>query len=484
MGTMAYLYRYEAKAIQSYLLQTQKLKEMAGASRLVDTLGSDVKAAFGIAQEALFVAAGGGTFVFDTEEKLRRVAEMLPVYVERTRPGLELVQAWVPLEGREGERFRRSWGKLHARLGEARQCLRPNLPVYGPLVQRSGRTGRAAVAMENGSAVCASIQKKRQACQDEEFRYVLPVLLKRGVWNTEEISQTEVAVIHADVNQFGQFLAENELGAEEYKRVSEALANAVKLATQETLTRMVGREMTGEDEQHRINEKVLPGRIVVLGGDDLTLIIPAWHAVSFARALIESFREKSRQVSSRLRPDGFYVAVGIAFVKPSFPFSAAYSLCEELCGAAKVRHGRGTSALLFHRVTTPVLRSWDGILEEELGVPGSHRVLAGGPWIVGDNKPSPYAISALARVWRASRSLSRGPMREWLRLLQVDPDVARTHWTRFCTIQLEKREDAFHEFEAAMRDAGADIESGFRGDDSCPLADALVLRSIDSRWWS
>jgi hypothetical protein len=36
-----WLYRYEAKGIQSYVLSTQVLREMAGASQLVETLADD-----------------------------------------------------------------------------------------------------------------------------------------------------------------------------------------------------------------------------------------------------------------------------------------------------------------------------------------------------------------------------------------------------------------------------------------------------------
>lgn len=95
-----WLYRYEAKKIQDYVLGTSRLKEIAGASALVERLGDDFEGALakvGVADDARVItrAAGQATVIFANEASLGRLAGVWPMYCAQTRPGLQVIHGWV-----------------------------------------------------------------------------------------------------------------------------------------------------------------------------------------------------------------------------------------------------------------------------------------------------------------------------------------------------------------------------------------------------
>ena len=138
---MGYLYRFEAKRIQRWILSTDRLKELRGASALIDGLGRwllDAASKDHAADAAAsFAGAGSATIAFASREHLEKFAAQVPMFVSHFAPDLQFVQAWV-----EGT----STADLHTALQAQRAFFDHPLPVVGPLVARSGRSGRPAVA--------------------------------------------------------------------------------------------------------------------------------------------------------------------------------------------------------------------------------------------------------------------------------------------------------------------------------------------------
>lgn len=70
-------YRYEAKGIQDYVLGTSRLREITGASELVESLSTDAaRWCEKLGGELLVSAAGGATVAFEDEKDVpqRRTA--------------------------------------------------------------------------------------------------------------------------------------------------------------------------------------------------------------------------------------------------------------------------------------------------------------------------------------------------------------------------------------------------------------------------
>ena len=71
------LYRTESKGIQSWILGSGKLREIAGGSQVVEGIVQLARQqAVHVGGEVLFAAAGGATIHFDTMDQL---ASLLPL---------------------------------------------------------------------------------------------------------------------------------------------------------------------------------------------------------------------------------------------------------------------------------------------------------------------------------------------------------------------------------------------------------------------
>ncbi len=99
------------------------------------------------------------------------------------------------------------------------------------------------------------------------------------------------------------------------------------------------------------NQGAPPFRLLMLGGDDFVMVCDAAFALPFATAYARAIEsggvqpttnterstaestEQSSDASSRLT-----VGIGVAIVKPSFPFYRAHDLAEELASSAKKLH--------------------------------------------------------------------------------------------------------------------------------------------------
>ncbi len=130
-----FFYRTEAKGIQAWILQSDRLRELCGGSNIIVKLDKEIQELAGQCHaKECFAAAGGATMLFDRAENLQAFANHWPFFVSQRAPGLQIVQAWA-------ENMR----DVYPKLGDARNVLTPDLPVAGPLANRSGRTGLPAV---------------------------------------------------------------------------------------------------------------------------------------------------------------------------------------------------------------------------------------------------------------------------------------------------------------------------------------------------
>jgi len=451
-----WLYRFEAKGIQGYVLGTSRLREIAGASDLVEALADDVdkwRRCFG--GKVHVNAAGGATLEFD-DAGLRAFASGWPYFCALTRPGLQIIQAWVEHDRPEALEV------LYARLGADRMAPTATLPEVGPLVERAARTGQAAVARRKDLGL---LDEPTRAKVEAESRHSLEHRLLHGSLagarferSNDRLSERYVAVVHADGNGIGALFRQTSLdGRHSKKLASEALRTATAAATHEALE-FVARAWPRDP---------LPCRPVVLGGDDLTLLLPAEDALPFTVRFLTSFARHLREAHGAGRiPCEATASAGIAMVKGSFPYNAAYDLAEQLCQHAKRRSKAegGVATLAFHRVTTASVRDWDDILAHEL----RQGTLGGHVWTLEE-------LGSLERLAYlvAHRSVPRGTLREWLRVKQGDPARAGAIYRRFIDVIRQDREDGA---ELAKE---LDGHEKARGDAwSAAIADALAWAAI------
>jgi hypothetical protein len=126
---------------------------------------------------------------------------------------------------------------------------------------------------------------------------------------------------------------------------------------------------------------------LVVGGDDVTVLVDGASALTFTEAFLDRFGAASGRdplvglVAERVTGTRrLTAAAGVALVKPHFPFSAAYELAEQLCGSAKAptRGWPGVHAVdvhvMLHSTATPLadLRRRYRASDDSLGAVALH----------------------------------------------------------------------------------------------------------------
>jgi hypothetical protein len=488
---MAWLYRYETKGIQRWILDSNKLRDLAAGSALIEALAERGRSeAERHGAEVVQAAAGGMTALFPGREALEAFAAEWPMRVTHHAPGLHVVQGWVPLEGVDEQT---AHGQLRDKLEARRNAPLPAFPEAGPWIMRAGRSGLPAVPTPLGLRGTSTTtqwdeatrckERARARLKDGAEHPLLP-----GVRFHEELErwpEGPVAVVHVDGSGVGQRLAQLNPDRHGARRFSAALREALTAGVLEALG-----SVTESGDGRRC------ARPVVLGGDDVTLVLLATDALGLVVTLLSAFEAETAQRAASLG-GALHAGAGVTVVTRGYPFYRAYDLAERACRYAKRAavdaSGRPeASALRLVRATASLELHAVGDEDEGRGelAPTAER---GVSWRLGE-------VAALERLLTAVSELPRGPLRSWLSLLERDraevgragPRSARgdelphadAAWTRAREIAESER---WSDLEAALRAVGADPQTGRWGPDAprdragrTPLVDALSWLQIRS----
>ncbi len=453
---MTWYYRSEMKGIQRWILDSNRLRDLAGGSALVEQMADEasrwIKSAGGT---VVYSAAGGVLATFPGRDGLEAFASEWPMYVSYKAPGLQMVQAWVDASGRPDP------------LADLFQALaaRRNLPLdptmeAGPWVERAGRSGWPAVIepenLEGPRKRRAvwdrpSVEKERAHATRREDGKVFGDLLSLGELEEEMDRWPEgpVGVVHADGSGVGKRITANGKDLGWLKKFSETLSKCAKTAAGAAIETLSPDEKSGK----------LLLRPIVLGGDDVTVVLPAGNVLPFVRTWLECFEVGTELHKNDLGGEPIHAGVGVALVNRGYPFHMAYDQAETACVKAKGdvmgQGGPQTSAVRFRRITTALaddlaeLRTWK--LEE---------------------------LDALENLTRAAGGLPRGTLRTWLTTVDAGKDSEREAlWRRAREVAST---DAWASFATALEEAGADPGTGMdrREGKSTPVRDALVFARL------
>lgn len=519
------LYGFAVAHVQSYLLASPRLRDIQGGSQLLEDLCGRL---FKHACEAAGVedlrilsqAAGGARLETRDAEALTRLHAAWPLIAEAHAPGTLIQQALVDIDEAGG--MAAAQRLLGERLQASRAAPACSLPAVGPLVARYARTGEPAereqaVGGEReriDRATDAKVQVwrdlKEQATLDQRFLGPGLVDLYRfaaGRENEADSLSSEddpyVAVVHADGNSVGRFIddlltaaRDRDDSAAVFQRFSDALSRATREAANEAVREVLVHDFeatrkAAEERQRSATGSeelaVLKARPIVLGGDDLTIILTARLAFDFVERFLAAFERTTAEHLRTFGVPGFdclTASAGLALTKEKFPFDRAYELAESLCHQAK-RHAKAKastapSTLAFHRVTTSLPQDAATVLAQEL-TRGRHR-LTFEAYRTGDRPAEKLAdFAALRRLAAAIPDGQRGGFRGLLVELRRSPERAEEAFGRMCEIR--RRRGAAAEIEklvAALRELNGDERLLWREDPEStllrtPLLDAHVV---------
>lgn len=412
-----HVYLFEAKSIQAYIFKSGKLKDLIAASERLDRLVDDrehstlnrVLESAGLESNLLdadkqvegevigFTRCKGGAFyAFCVQaEPLEKLRRLWTLTVLQLFPGLEFTDALT-----QGVNLSEAMAKGHSQMAMSRNAPTIKFPIATAVCSNAPRSGLAAVPVSSTAQremmsdakeyIDIDTEHHRQAYHLLELRKDTLLGKFTGDALPDDISfpldiedfpafkaadgerqvVRDLALIHVDGNGIGLILrqlqkalqgkADSEFSGA-FRQFSTALGNATQAAAIEATKWLYESNL----KNHPDNNKLLPMRPIVLGGDDITVLCQADLAIGYAERFCEAFKKFSEQElkslhnkylkNTELKP---YLTAsgGVLYHKASHPFVTCHQLVEGLCDEAKlvtkaVDKNVGPAALSFYRIS-------------------------------------------------------------------------------------------------------------------------------------
>jgi hypothetical protein len=422
-----YLYGASIQGIQSFIFQTNKLKEIVGGSELVEEICTDLFYSFinsNENDENIIVSAAGNIKYIADQKTCQKLVRDFPKKILEVAPGVTVSQAVIKID--ENLPLSDLINSLEEKLKTERN--KPIIPLEIGFMglERARRTGGVAVANKTKKgktvAFCESTLKKDKAVDRKSdssnksshtklFRKISGLTEKPNeiTLEIEEIckghSNSWIAVVHADGNGLGNILrvmgeklkdADFNQSKAAFRKFSLALENATEAAAQAAFWKVFSRE------DAFTSEGSYPIRPIICGGDDLTFIIRADLALEFTEIFLREFESKTKDEFKILESygitdfsKGITACAGIAYIKESYPLHYALNLSESLCKDAKKlvkekhpkrSNGIPESALAFYKVQESFTDKLSILQERTLRVNHDGKLLDYyfGPYLLGD----------------------------------------------------------------------------------------------------
>ncbi len=447
-----YLYGAAVQGIQSFIFQTNKLKEIVGASIMVDKICTKLfeevsSEAYENNDNAILQAAGNIKHIFTDRQKCENTVRQFPKKVMEFAPGITLSQAVVEFD--ESDDFQIVVSELERKLKEQRNKPISSLLIGLSGVKRSQRGGFPAVEIDGDELIDECIKKKNIAFEKEESnkeeslvgKFFGADIEKRKLSNDiQDLTNKNswIAIIHADGNSLGKIVQKVGNNKDKFKEFSQNLDKATIVSAREAY-----QEIAANDKYGISKSKYIPFRPIVLGGDDLTLICRADLALPLTEAFLARFEVntekylggliKEFQVFEDAQHNKLTACAGIAFIKESYPFYYGYNLAELLCRAAKndsnnIDKDLAPSCLMFHKVQDSFVEDYKDIVNRELTLTGDYSF-----------KNGPYYLSQSDKKWTITELLEKvdelgtgdeanavkSHLRQWISLMYENMDLAK-----------------------------------------------------------
>lgn len=485
-----YLYGASVQGIQEFIFQTNELREIAGASELVEQICTkQFEEAIGAEnlkedKSAIVTAAGNIRYLFKDKSDCEKLVRKFPKRVMEFAPGITLSQAVIEIN--EGNVTSKDFEELEKKLKIQRnKPFRSN--NFGQMaLLRSRKTGLPAIDSKTVDRKEEYYDRGTKAKKNNSIYRICNDFFSTSYdenklpWKLEDITNSKgenyswLAVIHADGNNMGAKILEmsNELTptvyASKFREFSQAIDKSTKEAASESYSEIA--------KKYKLDKlAIYPFRPVVIGGDDLTIICRADLAIEFTELFLKKFKQKTE---SNLKPlgiktleNGLTACAGIAFLKKAYPFHYGYHLAEELCGHAKKigKQKNGTitpSCLMFHKVLDSFVERFEDIQERVLTAGEIH--LDFGPYFT-DSKPTiENLLKSVEILTDGKGNAIKSGLRQWLTDLHNNRGIATQKMERLLEIGDKDK----------LKSLGLKENKGIEGDKS-PVFDWLTIHTIN-----
>ncbi|MDR1371265.1 MAG: hypothetical protein LBJ72_14265 [Dysgonamonadaceae bacterium] len=460
--TVKYLYGASVQGIQDFIFQTNKLKEIVGASEIVADICTTAFKEYEKNGESIVRAAGNIKHIFNNKEDCEKAALNFPKKVMTMAPGITISQAVVKLKDDLSDYKNQADNLEKLLINQRNRQVRP-MTLGLMAIKRSPATGLPAVKEEDNVLIDEASDKKEQynaVKKLAERSFGINLTDKQIAYDIDKITGKNnwIAVIHADGNGIGNIVRAVGDDKEDMKRFSGMLDDITKIAANAAY----------EKVKDKFASKVIPLRPVVLSGDDMTLICRADLAIDYTKCFIEKFEKESKKQfetivlkkteNQKLINQGLTVCAGIAFVKSSYPFHYAVHLAETLCSRAKnaakkIDEKLAPSCLFFHKVQDSFVENFDKIAEREL-TPKPNLSFEAGPYYCGNRAMDIHKEKCTAKLdclisgtTKLGGSSIKSHLRQWVEMLFDNIDAANQKMKRLRAVNRQAKDFDLEKYE-------------------------------------
>jgi hypothetical protein len=432
-----YLVIHDVDAIQQYVFTTDRLRDLRGASALIDKINREdtTTLARRYGEAPIYVGGGGAAADFSTQEAAESFCrEVASCYVDQTMTASStgvVVSYDDSVQPEDENSFRDALMKAHRELRNQKASRRRKTQLLtNSYFKRCQACGIYPVSRydphlpgteEDGRFICRSCSIKRtygarrQALQSQVHQQLVATYRSEygrqiqfpddldGIGNAGSPSGY-IGVMYADGNRMG-----DRLGQIESKSALESFSSTIDKATQNTIASILVNRL------HQLtHNSIFPALVPLCGGDDLVVIAPANQILEIAVGFLESFQDSVKQemddeVAEMLCSREISACAGVVIAKSHTPLKAMIYSAHELCKSAKRRsydvyqqyQGKPEPCEVpcvdFQVITTP---SWGKVSETRQRVltPTQNQRLTCRPYTVDEVKQLMNAANALKQA--------------------------------------------------------------------------------------
>jgi hypothetical protein len=359
-----FLLAAEADRIQDLIFRSSSLREVVGGSQLLSELGAKLPKALGLDEDDI-ITSGGGSFylTFDRKEDAKRFGARLAEAYRRATGGSLSVAEPVPYEGDAyGEAGKEAGRSLRQAKQQGRMIATPHIP-YVAFCQSCGlglaeaHEPRIAEQIDDDAFyLCPACRHKAAVYESERvdtflspfYEEVLKAMgitdearrheiLQERPWpsTAEELARYDprgyVAYIVADGDGMGTIFS----GISEVDDARN-LSSALSVVTRQSLAAPIARLTKKLREREADGGLFIPALPLIMGGDDVFVLVPALWALDIVRELSTVFQGKMTPIANDAGVNReITMTAAVVFCKANYPYYLAHELGEDRLSDAK-----------------------------------------------------------------------------------------------------------------------------------------------------
>lgn len=366
---------YDVRGIQNYIFRTNKVKEVIGASGIVEHIIQDALAyavkqkqmtqeailsweneeellifqeGSNISIQVLFSGGGNAYVMYRDREIAVGITKHMSRFVLDKTYSLQLAVAMV----KKTASYQQDYQNVQNEMSRIKASM-PFSRCLGalPIIAMDDMTG-FPYSMDDKENLKNKIEYTADLCSESTQKLMQYYeMMQQGNEKyhdnliTEKGKQSIIAVVHIDGNNMGiriQELMEHyktyESAVKKMRTISKNISNSFKDAYGEMETYL--KQWIQSDENYILKKSGVYLRKIIVAGDDITFVCNAKIALSLVRYFIQQVSQRvmnGEQTKENIEKYGLSVCAGIAYVHSHFPFSVAYHVAEECCDSAKKR---------------------------------------------------------------------------------------------------------------------------------------------------